>query len=127
MSADLEKKIEEQRLAHVWLDTHAKSGEDWQVLVDRDRVYLRASVEADVRRHELSLAELKSILTAVYSGTVDRICVTIPDDRQGSGVDLLIWLTSTGSDWNKFRVASYPVEKGTSELVAAFRLAEARQ
>jgi hypothetical protein len=121
----LEEMAEEQRLARLWLDANARPGEDWDVLVDRDRVYLRTSVDDEVRRHELSLARLKAILIAVYSGTIDRVRVTIPSDAQrGSGTDLLIWLTSTAARWEKFRVASYPIEKGTSELVAAFRLAE---
>jgi hypothetical protein len=115
--------LEKMQLASAWIESHAKPGDNWQVLVDRDRVYLTTSAEDDVRRHEFSLAEFKSILIAVYSSTIDRVGVTIPiDAQQYGGTDLLVWLTSM--DWGKFHVASSSVKEGTSELVAAFRLAD---
>jgi hypothetical protein len=87
--------LEKMQIAHAWIKAHARPGDDWQVLIDRDKVYLTASAEDDVRQHEISLADLKSILMAAYSGTINRVCVTFPADAQQSGgVDLLVWLTS---------------------------------
>jgi hypothetical protein len=114
---DLEK-------AGAWLDVHVRPGEDWDVLVDGDKVYLRASIEGeDIQRHEITLAELKSFLVAAYSSHINRVRVAIPiDAQQRGGTDFLVWLTDM--DWGKFHTASRRLKNTTLELVTAFRLAD---
>jgi hypothetical protein len=131
MTIDWEKKADELWLAGAWLDSHARPGDDWKILVDGEKVYLsvlRASVDGGgEQQHERTLAETKSLLIEVREGhRLSGIYVIIPEDAQQSGgTDLLVWLTSMG--WTKFHVFSSPVKECTSELVTAFRRANSGQ